>query len=94
MIDELPEWAKDAVYLDQDVHFDLKDRLKILFGWTPSFHNGIATEERPGRTQPFTGRIVMLPPSWWPWKPQPMGYMEAGGGEQASEEAPEQMRGL
>lgn len=74
---DLPEWAKDVVFTETEFHFDLKDRLKILFGWTPSFCNGTATEHLPGRTENYTGRLLMLRPKWWPWKPQPMGYAES-----------------
>lgn len=74
---DLPIWAKDAMYTTTDFHYDLKDRLKILVGWTPNYHCGVATEVPPGRTLVISQRIIMLRPSWWPWKLRLLGYGEA-----------------
>ena len=72
---DLPEWAKDAVHLDSEIHFDLRDRLKMLIGWRPLVKFAIATEIAPGRTDPYASRVLMLRPSWWPFKPKFVGYM-------------------
>ena len=76
-MNDLPEWAKDAIYLDSEHHFSMVDRIKILFGWKAIYWCGIATAELPGRTLPFTSRLSMRRPNWWPYKPIRQGYGEA-----------------
>lgn len=73
---ELPDWAKDAVYVTTEFHFSWKDRFKILFGWNPLYDCGVATQELPGRTLAFSDRMSFKRPSWWPWKPKLLGYEE------------------
>jgi len=72
---ELPEWAKDAVYVTSEHHFSKTDRLKILFGWTVLHDCGVATEERIGRNEAFSHRLSFGRPGWWPFKPKFVGYM-------------------
>ena len=72
---DLPEWAKDAVYVYSEHHFSWRDRIKILCGWTVLHDCGVATEIPPGRTDPFTHRVSFRRPDWWPFKPKFVGYM-------------------
>lgn len=72
----LPEWSADAVYVESEHHFSMRDRFKILFGWTVNHSCGVATEVAPGRTDPFSHRIYFRRPGWWPFKPKFMGYEE------------------
>ncbi len=48
---DLPPWAKDAVHTSVDIHFDWKDRLKILFGWRVTLNVDTPTENVCGRTE-------------------------------------------
>lgn len=79
---DLPEWAKDAVYVNSEHHFSFSDRLRILFGWTPCYDCGVATEELPGRTDVFSTRLTFRRPEWWPFKPKLLGYVETKPEEQ------------
>jgi hypothetical protein len=72
---ELPDWAKDAVYVNSEHHFSMRDRLKILFGWTVHEHCGVATEELIGRTEVHRQYLSFGRPGWWPFKPKWAGYM-------------------
>lgn len=73
---ELPDWAADAVYVNTGFHFDFKDRLKILFGWTVYHYQGVACSVPPGRTQVTETRLSWRRPGWWPWKLKLLGYAE------------------
>jgi hypothetical protein len=80
---ELPEWAKDAVHVTSEHHFSMRDRLKILFGWTFLHDCGIATEAVIGRNEAYRHRLSFGRPGWWPFKHKFIGYMHV------PEEAPE-----
>lgn len=48
---DLPEWAKDRLTTHVDIHFDWKDRLKILFGPTVFVTVKVDTENLVGRNE-------------------------------------------
>lgn len=48
---DLEPWAKDAIYVHTDIHFDWRDRLRILFGWPVHVRSMTLCEEKPGRVQ-------------------------------------------
>ena len=70
---DLPEWAKDGVYVTSEHHFSTRDRFKILFGWLPVYDCGVACEVPPGRTMPYSNRMSFRRPGWWPFKSKLIG---------------------
>ena len=72
----LPEWAKDAVYSDIDVHLGFWDAVKLL--WFRQFNITVktSTEVRQARIE-STSR-VRIPRLRWPWeKRMQLGVAEA-----------------
>lgn len=58
-----PEWAADVIHNTIEVHFDIWDRLKILFGWRVSVRLNVDCEVSPGRTEGESDVSV-----WRPYK--------------------------
>lgn len=62
----LPDWATDAVHTFIDIHFDWKDRLKILLGWRVTVAVKTPTQHAVGRAESETTVSV-----WRPRQPGP-----------------------
>lgn len=56
----LPEWAKDCIYSDVQVHLDWLDRIRVLFGRVVEVRLMTDCENAPGRLQTTT--TVHVPP--------------------------------
>ena len=73
-IDQLPEGFEDALYTDIDIYFDLRDRLKILLGYTVMIKTQTLCQHKPGNAR--SESIVRL------WKPKRHGIAQVyGAGE-------------
>lgn len=48
---DLPEWAKDALHVESDVHLDWRERLKVLFGAVVHVHTTTFCGNMPGRAE-------------------------------------------
>lgn len=67
--DQLPEGFKDALYVETQIFFDWKDRLRILFGYKVELRTQTFCEHAPGKTKPGDNRLLVyrprpLPPGW------------------------------
>jgi hypothetical protein len=67
-----PEWARDEIFTQVDVHFDWTDRLLILIGRTVTVKVKTVVATPPGRcaasSSVWAWRIR------WPWQREPVGY--------------------
>lgn len=61
MFPELPEWAKDAVHVDNDVVLDWKDRLRVLFGARIFVQTATFCETPPGRVESVSKATTYFP---------------------------------
>lgn len=62
---ELPEPYEDAVCNDIEIHFDWRDRLKVLLGGTVHVDVRTLVEHRPGKMETATRVNVVRR---WPWQ--------------------------
>lgn len=75
---EWPEWAKDAVVVDvQEIRFDWRERLMILFGRPVDVTTKAHTEHVVGRSH---GQArVTVRHIYWPWTRRPFAVSDARG---------------
>jgi len=58
---DLPAWAKDAIHATVDIHFDWRDRVKILLGWRVTLNVDTPTENVCGRAESVSEVSVWRP---------------------------------
>jgi hypothetical protein len=74
---ELPEGFEDAVNTNVDIHFDWRDRLKVLIGYTVTVKTETFCQHSPGLVRADSMVIV--------WKPKRRGVAQGYGHEQPTE---------
>jgi len=77
---ELPQGFQDEVRTEVDVTLDLRDRLKLLFGFTLHLSVKVLCEIRPGRVRGTTD-LHIYRPAWWPYRRRHAVVWETSAGE-------------
>jgi len=62
-VGKLPDWAKDAIYVENQVSLSFADRLRVLASGRFRVRSQTLTEEKPGRVE-SSSIAHPLPPSW------------------------------